>query len=608
MACGLLIGLSFVIGLQQIISKVLIGLVVIVNFLFIYILAFEGFDNTEIVKDNFWEQNSTSNLPKDPSQQGNYKVKQLSYGSGNDKQRKEYSSDISIRTSTVDVSSFFNNLSGIKKLLRKLYWGFSTTNYPLNGKVWYPEEQGSFPLILMVHGNHLMSDYSESGYDYLGSLLASRGYIFVSVDENFLNESWLDDFNKTETYTRAWILLKHLEKWKNWNSSNDNIFYEKVDLDNIVLIGHSRGGDAVATAAIMNNSKDSNFNFSIKGIIQIAPGDYYTTNNNISKNLNNINYLVLHGGFDSDIYCFTGAKTYNRVAFTDGNYHFKSSLFIYKANHSQFNSIWGRKDDRAPVSWFLNLKPIMPEEMQMKIAQLYISSFVEATLKEKYEYIPLFKDFRSGKKSLPKDYYINQFEDSNYKYICDFEEDSDKQTATLENCKIKGENLKVWTEKEIPLRNKKKSSQETKAVYLSWDNSEKATDKISHYSIQLTEQSLNTLQIDSCKGLFFFIYNNRSDTLDFTIELKTKRILVKRTLNNYRILPPMLKTQLTKFNYPYNIEKDSDPEKLMQLIELPFSEFYSENNGFKLDELTEIRFIFDKTNRGEIIIDKIGLY
>ena len=50
-----------------------------------------------------------------------------------------------------------------------------------------PEGEGPFPLTLIVHGNHNMIDYSDDGYGYLGSLLASRRIIAVSVDENFLN-------------------------------------------------------------------------------------------------------------------------------------------------------------------------------------------------------------------------------------------------------------------------------------------------------------------------------------------------------------------------------------------------------------------------------------
>jgi ATP-dependent Lon protease len=58
---------------------------------------------------------------------------------------------------------------------------------PLNGRVWYPDGPGPFPLVLIVHGNHNMKDFSDPGYGYLGELLASRGYIFASIDENFID-------------------------------------------------------------------------------------------------------------------------------------------------------------------------------------------------------------------------------------------------------------------------------------------------------------------------------------------------------------------------------------------------------------------------------------
>lgn len=52
--------------------------------------------------------------------------------------------------------------------MKEMFWGFDEENLPLNGRVWMPEGDGPFPLVLMVHGNHLMEDFSDAGYDYLG--------------------------------------------------------------------------------------------------------------------------------------------------------------------------------------------------------------------------------------------------------------------------------------------------------------------------------------------------------------------------------------------------------------------------------------------------------
>ena len=64
-------------------------------------------------------------------------------------------------------------------------------------------------MVLVVHGNHNMRDYSDPGYDYLGELLASRGYVLASVDENFINGRI-----RNENDGRGWFLLKHVELFK----------------------------------------------------------------------------------------------------------------------------------------------------------------------------------------------------------------------------------------------------------------------------------------------------------------------------------------------------------------------------------------------------------
>ena len=68
-----------------------------------------------------------------------------------------------------------------------------TRGHAVKRKSVVSRREGTFPLVLIVHGNHLMNDYSDPGYEYLGRSLASKGYIFVSVDENFLNFSPYED-------------------------------------------------------------------------------------------------------------------------------------------------------------------------------------------------------------------------------------------------------------------------------------------------------------------------------------------------------------------------------------------------------------------------------
>ena len=66
---------------------------------------------------------------------------------------------------------FVNLPSGWTGLLRRRFWGFGAEQLPLNGRVWYPAGDGPYPLVLIVHGNHAMAEFSDPGYAYLGQLL-----------------------------------------------------------------------------------------------------------------------------------------------------------------------------------------------------------------------------------------------------------------------------------------------------------------------------------------------------------------------------------------------------------------------------------------------------
>jgi len=190
----------------------------------------------------------------DPSVPGPFHVLKLFYGVGNDIRRAEFGSTVAIKTRTVDSSDFFKDFEGWKRWSRKKYWGFDVDKLPLNARVWYPDGPGPFPLALIVHGNHNMADFSDPGYAYLGELLASRGIILASIDENFLNSGLFHDPPKQQA-VRGWMLLEHLKLWKEWNEAEGNPFHGKVDMARIALMGHSRGGEAAATAAAFNRMK-----------------------------------------------------------------------------------------------------------------------------------------------------------------------------------------------------------------------------------------------------------------------------------------------------------------------------------------------------------------
>src|SRR5690625_5056862 len=179
-------------------------------------------------------------VDENPGMKGKYHYDFFTYGSGSDLHREEFAQSVDHVTPTVDASDFVKKW-GEK---RETFWGFNTSELPINGRVWLPDGEGTFPLILMVHGNHTMEYLSTSGYDYLGELLASRGFIAISVDQDFINYSSTYGSPDRNYELRTWMLLQHLVHLQTMNNTLDHDLYEKIDFQQVALVGHSRGGQA----------------------------------------------------------------------------------------------------------------------------------------------------------------------------------------------------------------------------------------------------------------------------------------------------------------------------------------------------------------------------
>ncbi len=548
----------------------------------------------------------------DPSAEGTYSYRTYFYGSGDDKHRREYGEGVDFKTEPVDARPFMGGSNDMPR-----YWGFNFDSLPLNGRVWFPEGDGPFPLVLIVHGNHNMKDFSDPGYEYLGKLLAGRGFIAVSVDENFLNQKF-----GGENDARAFVLLEHLKAWEKWNETEGHEFKGKVDMDRIALIGHSRGGESAAHAAAFNRLElypdDANvkldYNFNIMSVIAIAPCDGQYKPAGHPTALENVNYLVIQGGHDADVATFMGLRQFKRVDFTDDNFRFKSAVYIYRANHSRFNTAWGRLDAPAPISWFINEKPIMDTESQRKVAEVLISAFLEVTINGRDEYLPMFKDIRKAGQWLPDDIYVNRYEDSNFKVIADFEEDYDVTTTTNPGGKLLGENLKTWKEAYIPYRTKGGSTQENAVVVLEWENKngqDPNSSEIGSYTVKLSPEFARDLDLNRGASVVLSIgteSEGQRKPLDLTIELRDSGgNCAALPLSSVGPVHPALMVRLAKWKRLEKKHIESFSERLLQTYEIPIQSFIESNSSFDPSGLENIRFLFDSSNNGIIMLDDIGV-
>ena len=587
----------------------------------IYFLAREG-NNTDPIS---FDQPSTTLLStqgiSNPGEKGQYEYEYFTYGSGSDKQRPEFSREVRYQSHTVDASLLIPEWKGSKAKWRERYWGFGSKAFPLNGRVWMPKGEGKFPLILIVHGNHGMEDYSDPGYAYLGELLASRGFITVSVDENFVNGTWSGDFRGKEMPVRGWLLLKHLEQWQIWNNDSSQELYEKVDLDNVILAGHSRGGEAAPIAAHFNKLKffpddanvKFNFNFGIKGVVAIAPTDKRYERR---MKLENINYLTLQGSYDSDEASFFGQRQYQRITFSDSAFYFKSGLYIHGANHGQFNSSWGKYDGGPPYRWLLNTAPQISMDEQQQIAKIYMAAFAEAVLHNNRNYYPVFKNAQTIADWLPNKILINTYKDSKSRSLISYEEDIDLTTGTIRGSTINGIDLKVWRETELRFRDK--DTQGNNAVVLGWSRDSTASTPGYHITFDSSHRidSALSLMISMTVGDVAELKlkkegknpskEKESATLNFTIQLvDSTGNTASLEIIEIKKLTPRLKIQYVKLK-GLNQENFGDTwEPTPEYFEIPIRSFKS--SGSSLLNIKEIRFSFDNSEHGVLILDEIAL-
>lgn len=357
-------------------------------------------------------------IEDDPAAPGPFAVETLTYGSGTDP-REDYGSAADLVTEPVDASPIVTGWDERRTDL----WGFDIEHLPVNGKVWHPRGEGPFPLVLIVHGNKSSATDSEDGFAYLGELLAGQGFITASVDQNFFNTGPLDRSGGLAgvDVARGWLLLEHLRAWDEWNRDGATPFAGRVDMDRIGLIGHSRGGEAIAVAAHLETldalpgeaAVALDHDFGIRSLLALAPSDGQYSPEDGPIRLEDVNYLALQGSHDADVTGFGGLDQYERVSFTGEDPLLKSALYIGRANHGHFNTGWGDHDvGNGLPKLFLDTEALMPAADQRRIAEVYASTFLRATLADDPSHAALLRDHRAAAAFLPEGEYVNQFADT----------------------------------------------------------------------------------------------------------------------------------------------------------------------------------------------------
>lgn len=322
-------------------------------------------------------------------------------------------------TGSIDISVFAN--------LGSAPWPFSNLNVPLNGHLCVPRGRGPFPLAVFAHGNHDPFVNSTPGYLYLCQLLASHGIIAATIDVNFLN-----GFNFGENDARAIVQLEHVKQFRTWNGTAAHPLQARVDLNRILIVGHSRGGEGVGHASFFNRLASIQpdifspivpldgsaglgpYRFALTAAAAIAPTDRQyvpLTGPTVVPDP----YYLIHGSRDGDVSTFEGYNTYNRAHAVDlanptvSDGKLKALLWVYGANHNQFNSVWPSETPPATT---------IPRAAQEQIAKVHFGALTQALLLDRSEYAGVIRNHQVAASWVPAGSdFVSQYQDPERVFI-----------------------------------------------------------------------------------------------------------------------------------------------------------------------------------------------
>ncbi|MFO0636664.1 MAG: hypothetical protein U0168_27850 [Nannocystaceae bacterium] len=237
---------------------------------------------------------------------------------------------------------------------------------------------GPFPLVIVLHGRHSTcfdpdipifqdpfanaSDEwpcfgnhepipSLDGYDYWAANLASHGYVVVSIGANGINAAD-DAVDDAGANARAQLIAAHLQLWTAFVETDEygTTYNGAVDLQNVGLVGHSRGGEGVA--AYFGYAAEQGLGYGVRAALLLAPTDFNRFE------LTGVPLAVMVPYCDGDVFDLMGVHYYDdsRHALV-GDAAPKYVFEMAGSNHNFYNTVWspGTYPDGGAVDDFAYL-------------------------------------------------------------------------------------------------------------------------------------------------------------------------------------------------------------------------------------------------------------
>jgi trimeric autotransporter adhesin len=318
----------------------------------------------------------------------------------------------------------------------------------LAGKIYLPDRRGRKPVVIFLHGRHAscygpgspnparwpcrtspestqqrMPIPSYLGYEAPARALASNGYAVVSVSANAVNANDNQLAADYGAQARGALVLDTLRMLQQADAGRNPVYHDaftaadvslaealdgglsradlvgQLDLSNVGIMGHSRGGEGVVAAATLNDALPVRQQFGINAVLPLAPVDY----DRIS--LPNVATTTILPYCDGDVENLMGQHIVDdsRHSFRDSV--LRSAVLVMGANHNFFNTIWtpggwpaSTGDDWSGASGASdpvcnaaaeNTGRLTPAE-QVAVGTAYLAGFFRLVLGRERQFQPLF--------------------------------------------------------------------------------------------------------------------------------------------------------------------------------------------------------------------------
>ena len=244
-------------------------------------------------------------------------------------------------------------------------------NYQLNGALNIPKGENR-PLIIFLHGAHTFTKSANNRYDlgfsYLLDSLKDLDYAGISLNVG-INYS----FEKGEPFESERILTvfnKTIDELKKANDGKDSAFnldlIDKIDFENIILVGHSRSGQEIFKISDESKSRDD---INIKGLLALAPADTYV----FDYNSIDLPTSIILPQLDGDVFGMDGNIIFEEYLDNKARKNESQLVYLYGANHNAFNQVISFQDEGDPYA--NGKKEKISQEAQRTFLTNYLADF-----------------------------------------------------------------------------------------------------------------------------------------------------------------------------------------------------------------------------------------